>query len=71
MKKRNEVEKKYSLPEVKAKIKRLLKNLGDNESGRIQVDGHSITIPRDADVSVAYEKSGKSHELEFQITWKK
>lgn len=71
MKKGNEVEKKYSLPEVKAKIKRLLKNLGDNESGRIQVDGQSIYIPADADISVAYEKSGKSHELEFQITWKK
>lgn len=71
MKKRSELEKAYSLKEVKAKIKRLLKNLGDNESGRIQVDGQSIHIPAEAHVSVAYEKSGNSHELEFQITWKK
>ena len=71
MKKRNEVEKKYSLPEVKQKIKRLLNNLGSNESGRIQVDGKSISIPPNAHISIAYEKSGKSHELEFQITWER
>jgi amphi-Trp domain-containing protein len=64
-----DVEKVYDVAEFAAKLRRLADSLEQGTRFRIQVAGHRIVVPKDAQISVEHEREGDSEELEFQLSW--
>lgn len=52
-----------------AELRRLADALESGEGYTISLDGENVTIPEDAEFSVAHEREDGVVELEFQITW--
>lgn len=51
-----------------AKMKRFIAALEKGRPFSIQLKNKKIRIPADAEISIEFEKDGRS-ELEFQIKW--
>jgi amphi-Trp domain-containing protein len=52
-----------------AELRRLADALESGAGYTIQIDGEDVTIPADAQFSVAHEREDGAVELEFQVTW--
>lgn len=63
------MEKTYTEKMHIAKMKRLISALEADKPFAIQIKGKKIRVPKDARVSIEYEKDGKNNELEFQVKW--
>lgn len=63
------MEKTYTEKMYIAKIKRLIAALEKDKSFVIQVKGKKLRVPKNAKISIEFEKDGNSNELEFQIKW--
>jgi amphi-Trp domain-containing protein len=68
-KKKRDIEKKYSIAQTAAKLRRLADCLESGEPFRIQVAGERIFIPAHAAFTIAHEREGGEEEVEFQFTW--
>jgi amphi-Trp domain-containing protein len=66
-----EVEKSYSSKQTIAKLRRLAEALDEGRSFRIQVAGERIVVPKNAEVSIEFEREDGEEELQFEIKWKK
>jgi amphi-Trp domain-containing protein len=52
-----------------AELRRLADALEAGQDFTIHIDGEDVTIPADAQFSVAHEREDGEVELEFQVTW--
>ena len=50
-------------------LRRIADAVEQGESFRIQVEGHRLTVPADAELSVEHEAGGGLEELELQFKW--
>jgi len=64
-----DVEKRYSMPEFIAKLRRLADALETGKQFVIQVAGEKISVPEDATISIEHEREEGREELEFQLSW--
>ncbi len=68
---KNEIEKTYTNSQTAAKLKRIADAIAEGKPFRIQIGGEKISVPKNAKVSIEYEREGKEEEIEIQIEWKK
>ena len=62
----------YPVSEFVAKIRRLMSGLNSGKPFVIQIKNERIFVPRDAVLTVEYEKGADGgEEIEFQIRWKR
>lgn len=66
----------YSRAQFVAKLRRLADAIESKEAFVIQVGGERLHVPADATFNVEHERSatgrkrsGRQHELEFQLIW--
>ena len=65
-----DIEKRYSINQMVAKLRRLADCLEQNKPFRIQIDGERITIPAEAIFNIEHERESDAEEVEFQFKWK-
>ena len=68
-KKERDIEKKYSLKETVAKLRRLADCLEQDKPFRIQIANERVYIPASAVFNIEHEREGKNEEVEFQFKW--
>jgi len=68
-KKDRDVEKKYSVKQTVAKLRRLADCLESDKSSQIQIAGERISVPSRAIFNIEHEREGNSEEVEFQFKW--
>jgi amphi-Trp domain-containing protein len=66
-----DVEKVYSVQQFAATLRRLASALEKGKRFRIQVAGQRVSIPGKARISIEHERSAKTEEVEFQLTWER
>ena len=64
-----DIEVSHEVSTFVAELRHLADALESGGDYTIQIDGEDVTIPADADFSVALEREDGESELEFQITW--
>ena len=64
-----DIEKTYTRAQFVAKLRRLADALEQSDAFTIQVANERLRIPADAKFNIEHERSGGSHELEFQLRW--
>ena len=64
-----DVEVPHEVAGFVAELRRLADALEKGEAFTLHVDGEDVTIPEDAQYSVAHEREDGEVALEFQITW--
>ena len=68
-KKNRDVEKKYSINQTVAKLRRLANCLEKGKSFQIRIAWERISVPASAVFTIEHEREGKSEEVEFQFKW--
>jgi amphi-Trp domain-containing protein len=68
-KKNRDVEKKYTIKQTVAKLRRLADCLENGKPFQIQIAGERITVPASAIFNIEHEREGNSEEVEFQFKW--
>ena len=68
-KKDRDVEKKYSVKQTVAKLRRLADCLESDKPSQIQIAGERISVPARAIFNIEHEREGNSEEVEFQFKW--
>jgi len=66
---KRDVEKKYTVAQTVAKLRRLAECLEQGKPFRIQIAGERIHIPKGAIFTIEHERSGREEEVEFQFRW--
>jgi len=69
MPKSRDIERTYPRAQFVAKLRRLADALEESGAFTIQVANERLRIPADAKFNIEHERSGDSHELEFQLRW--
>jgi len=70
-KKDRDVEKKYSINQTVAKLRRLANCLERGKSFQIRIAGERINVPAKAIFNIEHEREGNSEEIEFQFKWER
>jgi len=70
-KKDRDIEKKYSVKQTVAKLRRVADCLEKGKAFQIQIVGERITVPAQAIFTIEHERAGNSEELEFQFKWER
>ena len=70
-KKNRDVEKKYSINQTVAKLRRLANCLERGKSFQIRIAGERINVPAKAIFNIEHEREGNSEEIEFQFKWER
>jgi len=68
-KKDRDIEKKYSVKQTVAKLRRVADCLEKGTPFQIQIAGERISVPSNAIFNIEHEREGKSEEVEFQFKW--
>jgi len=68
-KKDRDIEKKYSIKQTVAKLRRLADCLENDKPFQIQIAGERIIVPAEAIFNIEHEREGNSEEVEFQFKW--
>jgi len=68
-KKNSAVEKKYSIKQTVAKLRRLADCMENGKPFQIQIAGERISVPAKAIFNIEHERGGNSEEVEFQFKW--
>jgi len=68
-KKNSAVEKKYSIKQTVAKLRRLADCMENGKPFQIQIAGERISVPAKAIFNIEHEREGNSEEVEFQFKW--
>jgi len=64
-----DIEKKYTINQTVAKLRRLANCLEKGTSFQIQIAGERISVPSKATFNIEHEREGNSEEIEFQFKW--
>lgn len=70
-KKDRDAEKKYSVRQTVAKLRRAADCLENGKPFQIQIAGERISVPAGAVFNVEHEREGNSEEVEFQFKWER
>ena len=70
-KKNRDIEKKYSVKQTVAKLRRLADCLENDKPFQIQIAGERISVPAKAIFNIEHEREGNSEEVEFQFKWER
>jgi len=68
-KKPRDVEKKYSIKQTAAKLRRVADCLENGKPFQIQIAGERIRVPSNALFNIEHEREGATEEVEFQFRW--
>lgn len=68
-KQERDIEKKYSVKETVAKLRRLADCLEKRKPFRIQIAGERVNVPINAVFNIEHEREGDHEEVEFQFKW--
>jgi len=68
-KKNSAVEKKYSIKQTVAKLRRLADCMENGKPFQIQIAGERISVPAKAIFNIEHEREGNREEVEFQFKW--
>jgi len=66
---KRDLTKAYPRAQFVAKLRRLADAIESAEAFAIQIGGERLHVPADATFNVEHERSGRRHELEFQLLW--
>ena len=66
---RRDIERTYPRAQFVAKLRRLADSVEGARAFTIMVGGERLRIPAEALFNIEHERTGKSHELEFQLRW--
>ncbi len=66
---KRDIEKDYPPRQFAAKLRRLADAIEQGKRFRIQVAGERVSVPSGATINIEHERSAKSEEIEFQLTW--
>ena len=66
-----DIEKKYSINQTVAKLRRLANCLERGKSFQIRIAGERINVPAKAIFNIEHEREGNSEEIEFQFKWER
>jgi len=66
-----DIEKKYSVNQTVAKLRRLANCLERGKSFQIRIAGERINVPAKAIFNIEHEREGNSEEIEFQFKWER
>jgi amphi-Trp domain-containing protein len=66
-----DIEKRYSIKDTVAKLRRLADCLESGKLFKIQIAGERFTIPARALFTIEHEREGNSEEVEFQFKWER
>jgi amphi-Trp domain-containing protein len=64
-----DLERTYPRAQFVAKLRRLADAMEESDAFTIQVANERLRIPAGAKFNIEHERSGDSHELEFQLRW--
>jgi amphi-Trp domain-containing protein len=64
-----DVEKRYTVSQLVAKLRRLADALEKGQRFKIQIAGERIYVPVRREFNIEHEREGDSEEIEFQIKW--
>jgi len=64
-----DIEKKYSVKQTVAKLRRLADCLENGNPFKIQIAGERISVPARAIFNIEHEREGNNEEVEFQFKW--
>jgi amphi-Trp domain-containing protein len=70
-KKDRDIEKKYTVKQMVAKLRRLADCLENGKQFKIQIAGEQIQIPAKALFNIEHEREGNKEEVEFQFKWQR
>ena len=68
-KKNRDIEKKYTIKQTVAKLRRLADCLESGKPFQIQIAGERISVPARAIFNIEHERAGNSEEVELQFKW--
>ncbi len=68
-KRRRDTEKRYAVPQLVVKLRRLADALETGRRFEIQIAGERVYVPVRAEFNVEHEREGDNEEIEFQIKW--
>ena len=66
-----DIEKKYSVKQTVAKLRRVADCLEKGKPFQIQIAGERINVPTKATFNIEHEREGNSNEIEFQFKWER
>lgn len=69
MPRNRDIERTYPRTQFVAKLRRLADSIEAGGGFTIQVAGERLRIPADARFNIEHERTGKKHEIEFQLRW--
>jgi amphi-Trp domain-containing protein len=64
-----EIKKEYPIEELAAKLRKLADGLESGGLLEMEIAGHPVRIPTDAEILVEYERGEGEEEFEIQIKW--
>jgi amphi-Trp domain-containing protein len=64
-----DVEKRLSIPEFVAELRRLADALEAGELFDIDMEGETVRVPASAIASIEHEREDGHEEIEFQLVW--
>jgi len=68
-KKPRDVEKKYSIKQTAAKLRRVADCLENGKPFQNQIAGERIRVPSNALFNIEHEREGATEEVKFQFRW--
>ena len=68
-KKDRAVEKKYSINQTVAKLRRLANCLERGKSFQIRIAGEMVSVPARAIFNIEHKREGNSEEVKFKFKW--
>ena len=70
-KKDRDIEKRYTIRQTAAKLRRLANCPESGMPFQIQIAGERISVPSGAVFTVEHEREGNMEEVEFQFKWER
>jgi amphi-Trp domain-containing protein len=67
---KRDIEKRYTVKQTVAKLRRLADCLEQGKRFQIQIAGERILVPADAIFNIEHERGKTTEEIEFQFKWK-
>ena len=62
-------ERAYAKKETARKLRRIADAIEGGRSFRVQINGHRVTVPDDAEFEIELETHGSKGEIEIEMRW--
>jgi len=66
---RVDLEQSYTNKETARKLRRIADAIEAGRSFRVQINGHRVTVPEDAEFEIELETDRNKGELEIEMRW--